>query len=732
MLDRVQASRRDFLKASLLAGGGIALGLVVADEGAEAATPAASEVFSAFVSVDRKGAVTIVAKNPEIGQGMKTSLAMIIADELDCEWSQVTVRQADVSLAIYGPQQAGGSAGTPNNWLPMRRTGAAARDMLVRAAAARWKVPAAEVTTAKGRLIHASTRRSLGYGAVASAAAMLPPPDLATVPLKTPEQFAIIGKRLMGVDSPRIVRGEPIYGIDTRLPGMLYAAFEAAPAHGAVLRGADLADAKAADGVVHVIRIAGKGGPEALVDGVAIVATNWWLADAARAKLKLDWDVSACAGHSSTVYAAKAAEHFATGKGADLRRDGDPDKGLAQAAKRVAATYDYPFLSHAPMEPQNCTAQFKDGHLEIWAPSQTPQGGANLVEKTLGVKLADQTMHLTRMGGGFGRRLDNDYVVQACAIAMAIPGTPVQLLWNRTDDLRRDFYRPGGWHRFEAGLDDKGRLVAMTDHFVTFGDGKTPSRFAALAPTHTPAGIVPDLAYTQTVLATPIPMGAMRAPTSNALCFVFQGFMDEVAKAGGRELPDLLLELYAKDQVFGALGAADVATQAFDTSRARGVIRKAVAMSDWANKPTEPGRGKGFAFYFCHRGYFAEVVDVTVTNRTASVNKVWVAGDIGRQIINPMSAENQVRGSIIDGLSQALAGQEITFVDGAVQQSNFNDYRFGRMNMAPQIEIAWVLTDKPPGGLGEPALPPVIPALANAIHAATGQRLRSLPLKIDA
>jgi isoquinoline 1-oxidoreductase beta subunit len=723
--------RRLFIKASMLAGGGLMLD-VVARPAPSLAEPRPA-ALSAYVSIAPDGLVTIASKNPEIGQGIKTSLAMIVADELDCDWSQVRVQQAEIDAARYGVQQAGGSSSTPNNWMPMRRAGAAARDMLVRAAAQRWKVAPSEVTTAKGRLSHKPSKRALGYGDVAGAAARLPPPDPNALSLKTPDQFTIIGKPTVGIDSARILRGEPIFGIDTRLPGMLYAAIEMPPAHGAKLLHADVAAAWEAPGVAYVVQLHAAGGPEALPDGVAIVASNWWLANQARAKLVLQWDLSGAKGHSSAAYKAKANALFEAGAGAELRRDGDPLGRMAGAAKRVSARYDYPFLAHAPMEPQNCTALFKDGRLEVWSPTQMPQDGVRQIEKVLGVPADHQTFHLTRAGGGFGRRLLNDYTLQAAAIAKAVPGVPIQLIWTRTDDMKRDFYRPGGWHSLEAGLSHRGDLVVLTDHFVTFGDGAAASKYGKLDPAHLPAGLMSDLLYRQSVISTPIPMGAMRAPNSNALCFAFQSFLDEVAQAAGRDLPGLMLDLLREDRFIPAQAAApEAASFGFDTARARAVIERVLETSDWKAKPTEAGRGKGFAFYFCHRGYFAEVVDATVTGRNIVVNKVWVAAGVGRQIVNPLGAENQVRGSIVDGLAQALSNQQITFVDGAVQQNNFGDYRLGRIGATPQIEIAWVLSDHPPSGLGEPALPPVIPALTNAIFAATGQRVRSLPVQLNA
>jgi isoquinoline 1-oxidoreductase subunit beta len=723
--------RRTVLKASLLAGGGLALEALIplpvavaAAAGREPATPAQ---LSAFVSIAPDGTVTIMSKNPEIGQGVKTSLPMMVADELDCDWSQVHIAQADVDQRLYGEQSAGGSTSTPKNWLPMRQTGAAARAMLVRAAANRWHVDAGELTTSSGRIFHAATGRSIGYGEVATAAASLTPPDPSTVALKDPARFTIIGRSLVGVDSAKIVQGEAIFGSDVRVPGMLYAVYEVAPAHGGRLVRADIEAAKRAAGIRHVLPIFGNGDADSgLADGVAIVASNWWLANEARSKLAVEWDLSAAKGHSSSVYQAKAAAAIAAGAGVDLRVDGDPAAALAASAKRITGHYEYPFIAHAPMEPQNCTARYSEGRVEIWAPSQTPQRGLEMLHKVFDIAPEAVTLHLRRAGGGFGRRLMNDYMVQVVAIARAVPGVPIQLMWSREDDIRRDYYRPGGWHSFEAGIGAHGELLSLTDHFVTFGDGKTPARAAAVNLAMPPAGLIPHLRYSQTMLPTVVTTGALRAPGSNALCFVSQSFLDEVALAAGTDLPRLMLVLLgARREIAAPAGGA-----ALDTGRARDVIEKVVETSRWEHKPAEQGRAKGFAFYFSHRGYFAEVVEASVAGADVTVHKVWVAGDVGSQIVNPLGAENQVRGAVIDGLAQALAGQAIEFVDGAVQQSNFNDFPLARMPATPEIDIAWVRSDKPPTGLGEPALPPVIPALTNAIYAASGTRVRSLPVRL--
>jgi isoquinoline 1-oxidoreductase beta subunit len=725
--------RRTLLKASFLAGGGLMLEATIpfeADAAVSGVAGAHDARLSAFVAIAPDNRITIVAKNPEVGQGIKTMLPMLVAEELDADWDHVVITQADADAALYGAQFAGGSLSTPMNWMPMRQTGAAARAMLIQAAAAKWGVDPAGLRTEKSRIIDPQTKRALTYGQVASDAAKLTPPDPKTLTLKSPEKFTIIGKPTVGVDSHRIVKGEPIYGLDTKLPGMLYAAYETAPGYGGRLRAADIEAAKAAPGVRHVIPITGDGDYDSgLADGVAVIASNWWLANQARSKLKLDWDLSAAQGHSSAAYQAKAEALLAgADKGTDIRRDGNPSAKMASAAKRVAAHYSYPFIAHAPMEPQNCTALFKDGAVEIWVPSQMPQAGKSAVAKLLALPEDKVTVHVTRMGGGFGRRLLNDYMIQAAAIAKRVPGTPIQLIWSREDDMKRDYYRPAGWHAFEAGLSADGKLIAFQDHFVTFGDGKSVTRAGDLGANHVPAGLVDDLALTRSMMPTVVNTGWLRAPSSNALSFAFQSFLDEVAEAGGTDLPTLMLTLLGERRVIQSPGERPTP---FDTGRARDVIEKVVAMSDWQGRSKLAGRAMGFAFYFSHNGYFAEVADVSVSKPSKiQVHKVWVAGDVGSQIINPMGAENQVRGAVIDGIAQAIAGQAIEFVDGAAQQSNFHNFPLARMPVTPEIEIAWVRSDHPPTGLGEPALPPVIPAVANAVYAATGQRVRSLPLKL--
>lgn len=719
-------TRRTFLKVSALAGGGLALRSIFPAELMAAGAPAEA-TLNAFVSIAPDGAITIISKNPEIGQGVSTSLPMIIADELDADWSKVTIRQAEMNQAIYGLQLAGGSLSIPMNWMPMRQVGATARDLLLRAAAAEWGVRAGELATSKGVISHKPSGRSAGYGTFASKAATLTPTPVEQLRLKEPSQFTIIGKPLRGVFSENIVRGQPIYGIDTRLPGMLYAVFERSPVLGARLKQAEISEVLKQPGVRHAFAIEGNGNPYELTDGVAILATHWWLAHDARKALKTEWETGAGEGHSSTLYAAQAKQLLDKAPAKEIRRDGDLAATRAKAAKRVSAHYAYPFITHMPMEPQNCTALFEGGKLTFWAPTQMPQTGADAAAKVLGIDSKAITCHVTRMGGGFGRRLINDLMVQAAAIAKRVPGTPVQLILSREEDTAHSFYRPGGWHGFEALLDDKGKLIGFSNHLISFSTNGETVRSGDISPTEFPAGLINNLLIGMSNIETVIPTGALRAPSSNGFAFASQSFLDEVARAGGRDLPSLILEIVNTPRELPPIRQG---WAGFYTARARAVIEKVLAMSDWkARRPN--GVGKGFAFYFSHQGYFAEVVEAKIVDGQVIVPQVWVAGDVGRQIINPSGALNQVRGAVIDGLGQALT-QAITFVDGKAQQTNFNDYQVARHSMTPPIHVEFVLSDYPPTGLGEPALPPALPALTNAIFDATGKRVRSLPIDLEA
>ncbi|HVS78308.1 MAG TPA: molybdopterin cofactor-binding domain-containing protein [Steroidobacteraceae bacterium] len=731
-----QLSRRVFLTAGLAAGGGLLLTLNM-PRGADASEPiavgpAAGAELNPFISIAPDGVVTIVAKNPEIGQGSKTMLPMLVAEELDVDWSQVRTEQALLN-PLYGPQFAGGSMATPLNWEPMRRVGAAGRQMLILAAAQAWEVPAAECETSQGSVRHRPSGRSLSYGALAARAAALPAPDLRSVTLKDPKDYRIIGKFTGGVDSARVLEGAPLFGIDMVVPGMCYATFEKAPVFGSRVASANIAAVKAMPGVRDAFIVRGAD-PDAvfnmgLVEGVAIVADSWWHAQKALQKLRVVWDRHFASGQSTAEF-ERQAEHLSRQKPHSIiRSDGEVDKAFDGVHKVLEAAYSYPFLAHVNLEPQNCTAHCKrDGSVEIWAPTQNPAPGRKLVAATLGIDEDRVTVHMTRVGGGFGRRLMNDYMAEAAMISK-MAGRPVKLLWNRRQDIQHDAYRPAGFHYFRAGLTAEGALTAFQDHFVTFGQGRKTASSADLPRSHFPAGFVPNLQYAQSLIELGAPTGPLRNPGGNALAFAFESFIDELAHAAGRDPLDFRLSLYGAPRVIPVPPWRGRPEPPFDTGRVRAVLELVAGKSGWRQRHDLPrGTGMGLAFYYSHYGYFAEVVKASVgPDGTPKVHKIWAAGDVGRQIINPAGAYNQVQGGVLDGLGAALH-QAINIEGGRVVQENFDTFGLLRMREAPPVEVHFRISDNPPTGLGEPALPPVLPALCNALFAATGRRIRRLPI----
>jgi isoquinoline 1-oxidoreductase beta subunit len=728
--------RRSFLQVSALAGGGVIIGLYAPDVVAQGGRGGPAIPWSLapadYITVHPDNTFTILAKNPETGQGIRTALPQIIADEFDIDWTQVKIQQADLNPK-YGPQFEGGSRAMPTNYDPMRQVGAGGRLMMVTAAAQMWNVPTSELTTGRGVVTHAASKRTATYASLASRVASMTPPsaDAVKAAYKNPKDFKIIGKPIKGVDNAAIVTGKPSFSIDLEPEGTLFAAFEKCPVFGGKAMSANLDEVKRLPGIKHafiVDAVRGQGN-NSLASGVAIVADSWWLANNARRTLKVTWDEGAVATQSSVGYAAQAKELSSKasqppeGGGRGGAAVGDAEAAFRNAAKVVEAEYEFGLLSHAPLEPQNSLAHYKtDGTLEIWSCSQIPAAANPALGA--GIEPGKVTFHLVRAGGGFGRRLTSDYDVEVGKIARVVteerakaglPSVPVKLLWTREDDLGHDQYRPGGFHYFKAGLDASGKLVAFRDFVASTASVVPANEF--------PRGFVANFSVHSAPIAPfDIPTGALRAPGTNGVSFVMQSFMDEIAIAAGKDPLQYRLDLLASP--------SGNPPPEFNAARARGVLEAVRDMSDWNNRSKLPkGTGKGVAFQFAHSGYVAYVVEAQVdADKKVNITKAWAAIDIGRQIVNPSESENLVQGAFVEAMSHMMAWQ-ITIDKGRVVQKNFNNYQPTRMSQIPSsIQVKFLQTDFDPTGLGEPALPPAIPAITNAIFAATGVRLRSVPL----
>jgi isoquinoline 1-oxidoreductase subunit beta len=724
-LIKTNYNRRSFLKVSTAASGGFILGfnwLVSCTPSPEQLRQMPEEWFNinAFLKIGDNGIVTILSPNPEIGQNVKTSMPMIVAEELDVKWQDVIVEQAGLDTKKYKRQLAGGSQSIRQGWQSLRMAGATARRMLLEAAAKKWNIPVDELTTEGGRITHASSNKSLGYGEIASAAAIITVPD--EVELKDPKDFKIIGSPTKNVDGAKIIVGEPLFGLDYEREGMLIAMIEHPPAFGLQYKSMDDSAARSMPGIKDVFTIdTYPEGTEkqwsdvnAFPKLVVIVGNSTWEVMKAKRALKIDWERTSKA-ESTTDYRASLSNLMAKAPKAVARKDGSPDKIFMQAAKVIEKTFSAPFLAHNTLEPMNFFAHVTADKAELVGPVQTPEFLSKTAASVLGLPEDKISIMMTRMGGGFGRRLYGHFGIEAAVISKHING-PVKLIYSREDDMTQGTYRPAYKVKYKAGLDKDNNLVAFSVRGAgTHGSPVFENRF--------PAGAVENYLAENHTLDSNITTGAWRAPKSNFIACAEQSFLDEVAETAGKDPIDFRLELF-NQAIANPVGEKND----YDAKRYAGVIEMVKEKASWGTSQKDVFRG--FSSYYCHNSYVAQVVDVFIKDGQPRVKKVWCAIDCGI-VVNPEGARNQVEGGIIDGIGHAMYSA-MTFNDGKPDQNNFNNYRLLKHSEAPlEIETFFVENGIDPTGLGEPSLPPIAAALANALYKATGKRYYNQPFMFD-
>jgi isoquinoline 1-oxidoreductase beta subunit len=697
-----------------------------------------------YVRLDATGAVTVICHRSEMGQGIRTTLAMAVADELEADWSRVRVEQAPGDERTYGSQDTDGSRSIRQFLLPLRQAGATARALLEAAAARQWSVPVAEVEARLHEVVHRPTGRKLGYGALVETAKRLPVPAQSSVRLKQPSDFRYLGKDIPIVDLMDMTTGRAEYGQDVRREGMKIAVIVRPPVYGGAVASVDSAEAEKVPGVERIVRVKGAPPPSAFqpVGGVAVVAKNTWAALEGRRKLKVTWTDGPNAGYDSDAYRGDL-ERTARTPGKVARNQGDALAALAAAAKRVEADYYVPHLAHAQMEPPAALAVVEHGRCEVWTCTQNPQGARDEIAKALGLSAADVTVHVTLLGGGFGRKSKPDYVVEAALLAREV-GAPVKLIWTREDDIRHDYFHPVAAEHLEAGLDAGGKVTAWLHRTVMPPIGST---FNAKAVYQSDG----DLGQGITDFPYPIPniraetgpapahvrIGWYRSVINIPHAFAICSFLDELAHAAGKDPRAFILELLGPDHVMdiaaaGITGKPQNYGESFedypvDTGRYRGVVELVSEKAEWGQRLPK-GQGRGLAVHRSFVSYVAAVVRVEVTpDGTLRIPRVDVAVDAGF-VAHPERVRAQMEGATIMGLGNALLS-EITFKDGRAVQSNYGDYAVARIDAAPSdIRVHIVPGSGRPGGVGEPGVPPIAPALCNAIFAATGRRIRRLPI----
>jgi CO/xanthine dehydrogenase Mo-binding subunit len=699
-------SRREFVTAGVAASAGLVIGFYLPHK-----TGSQEESFSpnAYLRIAPDNKIIIVVARSEMGQGVRTALPMILAEELEADWKQIQIEQAGAST-LFGDQTTGGSASVRTTWDPMRKAGAAAREMLITAAALTWNVPRSSCAAENSRVKHAASNRSLSYGELAGKAATLPVPT--DVPFKQSKDYKIVGQRVPRLDTPDKVKGTAVFGLDYRMPGMKFAVLSRCPTIAGKVSNFDDKESKKISGVSYV----GKIGDSA----VAVVADSVWGAMEGRRVLNVTWDDGPNKDLNTAAVTASLKQAVSK-KGVSLYAAGEPAKALG---RHISAEYELPFMAHAPMEPGNCTAHYQGSKCELWAPTQVPQDCRDSVATAIGLDPEQVRVHVTLIGGGFGRRLEHDYAVEAALVSKAI-NAPVKVVWTREDDMRFSTYRPASLHQLNATVDGSGFPVALTHRIIS------PS-ISGQKGQPVPNGVDPDLpdeagpvyglpnySIEYVLTETPVPLGWMRSVYALQAAFALESFVDELAVGVGKDPLQFRLHLLAKDQDLQYF------TTTWHTARMRSVLQLAADKAGW-NTPLPAGRYRGIACFGCFASYTAEVVEITMENDQPRVHRVVAVVDCG-QIVNPNILEQQIQGGIVYALGNALRAK-ITIEKGRVVQGNFDDYAPLRMEETPTVEVYAVPSSEAPSGIGEPSVPPVAPALCNAIYAATKKRIRALPI----
>jgi isoquinoline 1-oxidoreductase beta subunit len=728
MTTAMRVTRRDFLKVTAAAGGGLLIAVTLPGCRRGFGEEASSDP-TIFARIEPDNGTTITIAKSEMGQGVRTSLAMLVAEELDADWSRVKLEQAPFDPR-YGSQGTGGSSSTPEGWGTLRAAGAGVRAMLVAAAAQRLGVPKEELRTESSFVIHDRSNQRVSYASLAAAAAQIAIPK--NVPLKKRSDYRILGKPTRHLDAPDITHGKAIYGIDVKVPGMLYASVERTRVFGGKVKSFDATAALKVPGVVQVVEVPEVGGDVRVHAGVAVVAENTWAAMEGRRALRIEWEPGPHAEESSESYRTFMLDALSKPGKETVNKYGDPDAVLAQASDVISATYELPFISHATMEPMNATAHVQGNRAELWSPTQFPDWAARAVAQTLKLDLKNVKVNVPLLGGGYGRRINPDFSVEAALVSQKLQ-RPVKVVWTRTDDLQHDFFRPCAAHRIEATLGTDGLPRAWRHRMstpaisATIGDpegtgyGSGESNGASDMSYR-----IPNRSCEYTMLPSGVTRGWWRAVHTTHTVFAVESFIDELAARAGKDPVEYRLALI--DQL--PKGAPNQSKEfPFKPERLKGVLTLAAEKAGWG-KPLPPGHALGVACAIDHLSYAAEVVEVSEVEGKIRIHRVVCAADCG-PVINPDGARSQLQGGITQALSVALK-ERITVSGGAVEQGNYDRYPILRIHEAPPvIETYFAETDTHPTGLGEPAVPPLAPALANAIARATGKRLRSLPLQIQ-